>query len=387
MAAVIANPLRLTGLGLPPQVVLLCRVLAVAVLFTNHQALLQTPFLPFLDVFLIPPPDGVLLALRVLLVAGCLGVLFTNRVRLFAVCAAAGLLGGVLSARTYYGNNKTFAGLLFLLAALSAEKGPPRLIQWQLALVYFGAGFNKLLDPDWRSGLFFDHWAAVRLENPAYQWLAAQLPPLLAGKLFCWYTIVAEIGLAAFMLRPTRPAWILWGSGLFQCGLLLFTGSPFTLFFFAMQAALLAFAPWPDSPVIVIWDGSCGLCRRTRDFVSRLDFDPVFDWRPLQSGIGDRFGLSAERLRQAMHAAGDGWLLSGYAAFRRMALHLPLFWILLTAAVALAPGALERRLLVGAALFFLLPLSNPFGDAAYSWVARRRHELLPGETCELPEKS
>jgi len=144
----IANPLKLTGLSLPPQVVLLCRLLALALLLTNHQALLQSPFLPFLDVFTALPGEAFQMALRVALVAGSIGLLITNRPRTFAALAGAAILLGVLSSRTYYGNNKTFVGLMLVLSALSKETGPPRLLQYQFALVYFGAGLNKLLDPD-----------------------------------------------------------------------------------------------------------------------------------------------------------------------------------------------------------------------------------------------
>lgn len=387
VSAVIANPLRLTGLSLPPQVVMLCRLLALALLLTNHQAQIQTPFLPFLDLFDQLPPELTQRVLQVLLVVGSLGLLFTKKTRLFAAMAGLAILCAVLSSRGYYGNNKTFVGLMLVLAALSKETGPPRLLQWQFAIVYFGAGLNKLLDPDWQTGQFFDHWATDRLQNPAYIWFAALLPPLVAGKIFCWYTIIAELVLAVLAVMPRfHPAFI-WGSGLFQSGLLLFTGDPFNLFFYGMQSSLFAFARWPEGKILVIWDGSCGFCRRTKELLQKLDFDPVFEWRPLQSNVGDQYGLTKAQLKQALHAAGPGWLLAGYSAVRRMILHLPLFAMVLVAAVAFSPCPLARRLVVGGTLLFLLPVSNPIGNLIYGWIARHRHELLAGETCELPEQS
>jgi len=380
---VIVNPLRLTGLSLPPQLVLLCRILALTLLLTNHQSQIQTPFLPFLDLFDSLPAVPFQRSLQAALVLGSLGLLFTKRTRTFAALTGVALLLAVLSSRGYYGNNKTFAGLLLVLSSLSDSSA--RLLHWQLALVYFGAGLNKALDPDWQSGQFFHHWAGDRLQNPAYIWLSSQLPPLLAGKLFCWYTIFAELALAALALFPRfHPAFI-WGNGLFQAGLLLFTGDPFNLFFYSMQAASFAFARWPASQITVIWDGSCGFCRRSKELFQRLDFDPVMNWRPLQSNIGDEYGLTKAQLKQALHAAGPGWLLAGYSAVRRMVLHLPLFAFVLTAAVALAPGPEFRRGVVGLTLLFLLPVSNPIGNLIYGWIARHRHELLAGETCELPE--
>ena len=382
----IANPLKLSELSLPPQVVLLCRLLALTLLLTNHQSQIQTPFLPFLDIFDSLPPAIFQYTLKIALGIGALGLLFTRKTRTFATLTGITILLAVLSSRAYYGNNKTFAGLLLLLSALSSQTGPPRLIQWQLALVYFGAGLNKILDPDWQSGQFFHHWATDRLGNPVYIWLSAQLPPLVAGKLFCWTTIAAELAVAVLTLIPRFHPAVIWGSGLFQSSLLLFTGDPFNLFFYSMQASLFAFARWPEKQITVIWDGSCGFCRVTKNLLQKLDFDPLFHWRPLQSGIGDQYGLTKEQLRQALYAAGPGWLLRGYSAIRRMVIHLPLFAMTITAAIALSPGPQTRRAIVALVILYLLPISNPIGNLIYGWIARHRHELLAGETCELPEK-
>ena len=382
----IANPLKLSELSLPPQVVLLCRLLALTLLLTNHQSQIQTPFLPFLDIFDSLPPANFQYTLKTALVIGALGILFTRKTRTFATLTGITILLAVLSSRAYYGNNKTFVALLLILSALSSQTGPPRLIHWQLALVYFGAGLNKILDPDWQSGQFFHHWATDRLGNPVYIWLSAQLPPLVAGKLFCWTSIAAELAIAVLTLIPRFHPAVIWGSGLFQSSLLLFTGDPFNLFFYSMQASLFAFARWPEKQLTVIWDGSCGFCRVTKELLQKLDFDPLFNWRPLQSGAGDQYGLTKEQLRQALYAAGPGWLLRGYSAIRRMVIHLPLFAMTITAAIALSPGPQTRRAIVALVLLYLLPISNPIGNLIYGWIARHRHELLPGETCELPEK-
>jgi predicted DCC family thiol-disulfide oxidoreductase YuxK len=384
-SAVIANPLKLTGAGLPPQVVLLCRLLALTLLLTNHQSQIQTPFLPFLDILDALPPQLFQHTLQAALVIGSLALLFTNKIRTFAAITGVAILLAVLSSRAYYGNNKTFAGLLLVLAALSNASGPPRLIQWQLALVYAGAGLNKILDPDWLSGQFFEHWATVRLENPVYIWLSSHLLPLVAGKIFCWSTITAELIIAGLILIPRFHPAVIWGSGIFQASLLLFTGDPFNLFFYSMQATLFAFARWPEPHITVIWDGSCGFCRATKEWFQKIDFDLILDWHPLQSNIGDQYGLAKPQLKQALYAAGPGWLLRGYSAVRRMIIHLPLFAMTVTAAIALAPGPQTRRAIAALTLAFLLPLSNPIGNLLYGWIARHRHELLTNETCEIPE--
>jgi len=146
---------------------------------------------------------------------------------------------------------------------------------------------------------------------------------------------------------------------------------------------LFAFVRWPAQAIVVIWDGSCGFCKRTKQVIEKLDHEPILEWHKLQSGIGDRYNLTRQQLKQALYAAGDGWLLNGYSAVRRMILHLPLFWMTSLAAFAQCPNATSRRIVVTLLLLFLTPLSNPIGNLVYGWIARHRHELLANETCEL----
>lgn len=376
ISAALTRPFRLTGFDLPPQTVLLCRLLALTLLFTWHVRYFQTPFLSFLPVLEDLPGVPFQRFLQTTVVLGSLSILFSKRLRLAALVTGGALLLAVVSSRAYYGNNKLFTALLLLLAAA----GDLRLIRWQVAILYFGAGLNKVLDPDWHSGQFFHHWAGARLENPLYLWAAPLLPPLVLGKILCWTTIAVELALAVLMLFR-RFAWpAIWISALFQCGLLLFTGQTFTLFFFASQIALLAFVDWPKEPITVIWDGECGFCARSKNQISRFDWDGILQWVPQQTGIGERWGLTRETLANAMYSVSGGTIRSGYAAFRSMAVLLPAFWYTALAAVVLAP-----RPAVIALLLFLTPLSNPVGEAVYRWVARNRHRF-GDQSCALPNR-
>ncbi len=374
--AALARPFRLSGLELPPQMVLLCRLLALTLLLTWHVRLFQTPFLPFVPFLDELPAVPFQRTLQATVVLGALALLFSTRIRLAAFVTGAALLMAVVSSRAYYGNNKAFTALLLLLAAA----GDLRLIRWQVAILYFGAGLNKALDPDWQSGQFFHHWAGARLENPLYLWAAPLFPALVLGKLFCWGTIAVELALSVLMLFR-RFAWpAIWISALFQCGLLLFTGQTFTLFFFASQIALLAFVEWPKEPVTVIWDGECGFCAQTKDRLNRFDWDGIFHWVPQQTNIGERWGLTRETLANAMFTVSGANVREGYTAFRAMVVWLPVFWYAALAAVVLAP-----RSAVIALLLFLTPLSNPVGEAVYRWVARNRHRF-GDQTCALPDR-
>jgi hypothetical protein len=254
------NPLRVDAAPMPPGLMLMCKLMALAFLATRHFNQFQTPFLPFvpgLDA-LVPGPvfqHG----LQALAISAALALLFNRCVRLSAFTFGACMLLAVLSSRTYYGNNKSFVGVMMVMAALCDFERPPYLVRWQFALVYFGAALNKLLDADWRSGLFFDYWGGVRVANPVYVWLADALPPRWMGMFMGWLTILGEFAISLCALVP-RLGWLAIGLNLgFQVGLVQFTGDTFNLFFYAMCAASFAFVDCsaaPSSNALSRW--ACG---------------------------------------------------------------------------------------------------------------------------------
>jgi predicted DCC family thiol-disulfide oxidoreductase YuxK len=367
----------------------MAKLIALALLLTNHVRLLPDPFLPF-----IPGLDRAVagsvfqIALQSIFVVAAVALLFNRWVRASALVLGTTMLLGVLSSRAYYGNNKTFCALILILAGLHVRGMEPYLIRLQLVIVYFGAGLNKAMDPDWHSGQFFDHWATVRLQQPLFIWMNALLPPLVLGKLMCWLTIVLELSAATFLLLPRFHLYGASISILLQSGFLLFTGQTFTMFFFAMQAAMFAFLPWPVKPLTVIYDGDCGFCDWCREQISRFDLDRAFNWSPYQSGAGVPYGITDEEAsRRLQLVTASGTKLDGFLAVRRMLIYLPVFWLAVFALIALAPepiASLWRRIIVGSLLFFFTPLMNPIGVAAYDLVARNRHRIFPGRTCKLP---
>src|SRR5262249_20652159 len=153
----------------------------------------QAPFLPFIPgLDELVAPEVFLVALRTVYFTSAILLILNRWPRVTAFTLGCCMLLAVVSSRTYYGNNKTFCGLVLVLAALSVRALPPCLVRWQFSLVYFGAALNKLLDPDWQSGLFFEHWARQRLQQPLYIAMSDMVPPLVAGKLMCWGTIAGE---------------------------------------------------------------------------------------------------------------------------------------------------------------------------------------------------
>ncbi len=383
------NPLRCSA-ALPVPLLVMAKVIALCLLLTNHVRLLPDPFLPFipgLDVMV--PPAVFRIALQTVFVTSALALLFNRSVRIACLALGGSILLGVIASKAYYGNNKTFCGLILFFTGLYETGGTPWMHRAQLIVVYLGAGLNKLLDPDWQSGLFFEHWSSMRLKQPVYLWVSRTLPPLLAGKIMSWMTIGVELGLsAAFLVRRAWP-WAIWVGILFQSGLLLFTGTTFTMFFYGMQASMLAFAEWPRSPLAVIYDADCGFCNRSRRWMERFDLERMLAWHPYRSeigaGIGARFGIGDEAFSRSLHLVVEGRVYKGFRAFQMMLLYNPVTYLAMAALIAAPRGEapLYRRIVVSALLAFFFPLFRPIGEAVYDVVARNRHKLTANSTCEV----
>lgn len=371
------NPLRCSGAGLEPNLLLMAKLIALCLLATNHVRLLPDPFLPFVP-FLDRIP-GVLFqrTLQVVFLGSAVALLFNRRVRISCLVLGLTMILAVLSSKAYYGNNKLFCGSMLLLAGLGAGWA----VRCQLAIVYFGAGLNKLLDADWRSGQFFEHWAAHRLKQPLYLALGSRMPPLVLGKILGWTTIGTELGLSGgFVVRRLWGAAV-WGNILFQSAMLLFTGDTFTMFFYAMTAASLAFVEWPGQAT-VIYDGDCGFCNQTKQWWERWDLDRVLEWTPLQSGAGARYGIAESELQRRLYLVTGGRICAGFAAFKKMALYNPITYFVM-AGLLLAPF---RRWSAAVLLLFFSPLFAPVGEAAYNLVARNRGRLGGESRCQ-PSRS
>ncbi|MHC5004558.1 MAG: thiol-disulfide oxidoreductase DCC family protein [Planctomycetota bacterium] len=111
-----------------------------------------------------------------------------------------------------------------------------------------------------------------------------------------------------------------------------------------------------QDPLIVLFDGVCGLCNRTVQFIIRRDRLAVFRFAPLQSARGrallEPFGMDADDLSTIVLIDGDRRLVRSDAALaiaRR--LRRPWSWL----------GAVLR----------IVP--RPLRDLAYRFVARHRY--------------
>lgn len=383
------NPLRLSGTRLPAPLLLAAKLIVITMLATGHVSTLPDPFLPFLPVFdRIGNPDLFRRLLQILFLAGSIALLLNRRVRLASFVVGVTILVGIASSRIYWANNTFFCGAVLALIGLHTSPRSVWLLRIQVAMIYFGAGLNKILDPDWLSGQFFEHWAVENLQHDLYIRVAALLPPMALAKFLCWATIATELSLSVgFAARPLWP-FAIWLGLLFHVSMTVFTGITFVLFLYVAPAAYFAFARWPRVRTEVLYDGDCGICAKTRRWFEAFDFESAFRWTPYQTGAGDRLGISRRALADRLHVVVDGERITqGFVAFKTMLLLNPLTWFaMLAVLLSLHWGpAWARSFVIVGMIGFFFPAFDRVGQAAYDLVARNRNRLAGAPSaCDVP---
>src|SRR3954467_9367265 len=156
------NPLR-TGAALPANLLLMVKILAVSFIVHGNLAWIVDPYLPFIRAL-----DGlrtdahVLQWLSIAAFVVFTALLLTNTaVRVSSFVLGALILFNVLASRPSYQTNLLFCACLFILTGLYTERFADRFLRLQVGLLYFGAGLNKLLEADWRSGQMFQNWSRL----------------------------------------------------------------------------------------------------------------------------------------------------------------------------------------------------------------------------------
>jgi hypothetical protein len=268
------NPLRVTGTAMSPNVLLASKLIVLAFLVNGQLSRLPGHFLPFFSVL---DQIGSRAAFHHVLEAAFLvaaAALLLNRTpHLAATVAGAAILVGTISSRIYFENNTEYTGLILLLAGLSVQDRRTRLLRSQVVLLYAAAALNKLLDADWRSGQFFENWAAVTSLHSTYHHVASHLPHLLLAKLLAWSAICTEIALAiGFAVRRLFP-YAAWLGVAYHSTLMLTAGRTFGMFYFSLLASYLAIAgPWPAAGDVAAAPERLGRLRL-------LDTDSAFVWQ------------------------------------------------------------------------------------------------------------
>ena len=265
--------------------------------------------------------------------------------------------------------------------ARGKEAGPPkarapwamRMIQIQLAFVYFYAFVWKAMGTMWIGG------TAVYYTSRLAEFWRFPVPYVFEHmwtiKLWTWSTLALEFALGTLVWIKEFRYWVLLGGVLLHAGIDYSMNIP--LFGFIMCAAYITFVEPSDLhrfwalvterinkaakvrlPIPVLYDGKCSFCRRTLEVVRSLDVLHRFAFHDMHSAkVQAEFkDLDLKRGEKEMLVKVDGEWLGGFAAFRHLARHMPLFWPVLP--------------------LLYLPMMKAAGDRVYNRVAERRYCVL-----------
>jgi predicted DCC family thiol-disulfide oxidoreductase YuxK len=120
-------------------------------------------------------------------------------------------------------------------------------------------------------------------------------------------------------------------------------------------------------PLLILFDGPCGLCNRLVQFIQKRDPHGRFEFAPLQSPTGKQQleDLKVDPAIDSVIVIEAEKVYTKSAAVCRIAVELPDPWPLL-----------------GSVIF----LPEPLRDSLYDWIAANRKKWfgeVPGDSCEL----
>jgi len=232
---------------------------------------------------------------------------------------------------------------------------PYRLLLWQMILIYVSSSIEKWSGSMWRDGSA----VAATLHLTDFTRLSPEIADVLSflSPIVGYFTIFSQLawgmllllGLMSFCGVLTREALNVFKRALLLCGALLH-GSIFVLmdigtFSLTVFAAYLGLLLDDDfrairqrlntrirEPLIVLYDGRCGFCKKSVFALSMLDWLHRIEFASYHDPDNKkRYAptISLHALNAEMHLRlQDGSYKKGFFAFRALTWHLPALWLL-----------------------------------------------------------
>lgn len=328
---------------LPPNLLLAAKLMLLALWAKGYLTALPPRHLPFVQALeLAGTPQQFRTALLTAIAIGAVLVVFELAPRLGCVLVGGALCLAIVGCRPLFANSRLYPACFLVLVGLYEPHLGPTLVRAQVVLLYVGAGLNKLLDPDWLDGRYFESWMRDKLHLAYYAWLADLLPAMLLSRVLGWVTIAVELAVAVGLTRRRWWPMALRLGAAFHLLVLLTVNMDFGAFLAASLISYLAFIEWPRRIDVTLPAGVPPFARRV---LAR------------RRAVTDGDELTVEV---------DGRWYAGPAALQQLVLYAPLAWFAFVAALALPPDRLWwiRNLVAVAALGFCLPWPSAWGQVS-----------------------
>ena len=251
-----------------------------------------------------------------------------------------------------------------------------RLLQMQVAFVYFHSFISKIAGRQWLDGVAC--YYASRYDEMFRFPVPFLFENLWMCKLLTWFTLITEFLLFTLIWFKETRYWVIFLGMILHLGIEYSTNLPLFEWLF-MSLYLLFVDPkdltramdWTKAkiaarfgpPSVVAYDGDCGVCVRVVGLIYRLDIFGRLQFLSFRSAddaaqLGAFDWARAER--EMLLQVKDGWQ-GGFYAFRSVAWLLPLLWWLCP--------------------LLYIPGINYLGERVYAWVSENRFMIL-GRICE-----
>jgi hypothetical protein len=375
------NPIRCRGTQLPANLVIVAKVVIICFILFAEWRHFKIPFLPFLSIFdLARPFESFSVVLCVCFFSGSFLVLFNRSVRAGCLMVGLATIIAILAARFEYRNHAVFASFILILIGLHNEKHGLALIRLQVAIVYFGAGLNKILDPDWLNGQFFEFWTHERLKHAPYMLISSYFPPMMLSQWFSWITIFLEFSIAIGFLIPRVYLLSIW-LGIFLHGsILIFTVDSrylwglFDYFFPVAVTSYLAFFKWPETSGNIQYDLRHPFSVWLKKASEWIDWDQFFNWQAFSKPLSEDLNRPYLRLQANNKTYVDFNAVKAFLLFNPLIYFtliigflflvrvVPFVASLISDSHFVPFGALIKTLYVLAPIIFFFPLFAPLFD-------------------------
>jgi hypothetical protein len=162
----------------------------------------------------------------------------------FSIVVSLLIFFQIASSVSAYSTSFLFLGCLFLLIGMY-KPGLEWIFRIQIGLLYFGAGLNKLLDPDWQSGQYFINFIDQVYSNSLNSWLVDWLGLDFLAKCLSVLTVVIELSLAFWTFSGKKSLQLVICILIFHLSFLVFTmGELSFVYFFLMASGGYLLLPW-----------------------------------------------------------------------------------------------------------------------------------------------
>ncbi|MDN3205054.1 hypothetical protein [Algoriphagus sediminis] len=214
------------------------RMIVIYLLWLRGMRHILPPFLPFIEILdSLREMPSVYFMLDVLYWIAVISILFGFKFQKFSLLLAFLIFFQILSSRSVYSTSFLFSGCILFLIGLFKP-----CLSWtfrvQIGLLYLGAGINKLLHPDWLSGVYFEYFISTIYANGLNNWMTdlVGLEPL--ALFFSFSTIIIELSLSVWAFSSKKPLLLGVAILIFHLLMLIFTfGELSYLYFYLMAVA------------------------------------------------------------------------------------------------------------------------------------------------------